>query len=208
MPLGRNNRSITRLKLVVQLTTLPVPEAEPSSAVTGHEELTVGGDIDVDSVTGIVVSSERLLPVLPELIGSGVDDDLVVTALVGDVFPARMWRRTDHAVHVWFCDELDGYRYAVFPCAQGFVVGCGDEPAVLVDEGDGVYGTEMVVVFLDHLFGAGVELYDFLVRHTGEELVGLRWVEADYVWDLASREAVEAFAGFGVPELHVPVVGG
>jgi hypothetical protein len=42
----------------------------------------------------------------------------------------------------------------------------------------------MVVVFLDELARAGVELDDFLVGHTSQEFVGEFgvWVEANDVW--------------------------
>lgn len=109
--------------------------------------------------------AETLLPVLSEAVGGGVDDDLVVAGLEGDVFPTRVWRGAHHAVHVGFRDEFDGDGDVVFPSAEGFVVGSGDEAAIIVDESDCVDGPEVVVVFLGHGAGAGVELDDFLVGH-------------------------------------------
>ena len=121
-----------------------------------------------------------------------------------------MGGRPHEGVHVRFCDELDGDGDIVFPRAEGLVVGGGDEATVLVDESDGVDGAEVVVVFLGHFAGAGVELDDLLVGHTGEEFVGGGGggVEADDVRDFAGGEAGDAFAVFGVPEFHLAVVGG
>jgi len=91
---------------------------------------------------------KAFLPILPEPIRSGVNHYLVVPGLEGDVFAGGVRRGTDEGVHVGFCDEFDGDGDIVFPCSKGFVVrGCYEAP-VLVDEGDGVYGAEMVVVFL------------------------------------------------------------
>jgi len=66
----------------------------------------------------------------------------------------------------------------------------------------------VVIVFLHHFLRADIELYDFLVGHTGEEFVLDGGVEADYVGDFSGGEARDASAGFGVPEFHLPVVGG
>ena len=102
-------------------------------------------------------------------------------------------------VHVGFGDELDGNGDIEFPGAEGLVVGGGDEAAVFVDEGDGVDGLEVVVVFLGHFPGAGVVLDDLLVGHAGEEFVGGGWVGFDDVGDAGCAYAGGAFAAFGVP---------
>ena len=67
----------------------------------------------------------------------------------------------------------------------------------------------MVVVFLDYLFRAGVELDDLFVAHACNELVveGRVGVEPDDMRNLASCEAMKAFSGLCIPELHVAVVG-
>jgi hypothetical protein len=207
MPLRRHHRAITRLELMVQLTALPVPKAQPTSGVTAHQELTIRRNVDINRIARIVVSSERFLAVLSELVGGGVYDHLVITALVRHVLAAGMGRCADHRVHVGLCDELDGNGNTVFPGTQRFVIGGGDESAVFIDEGNGVDRTQMVVVFLHHLLRARVELYDLFVRHTRKELVRVRWVEPDHVRNLARREPVQAFACFGIPELHVAVIG-
>jgi len=67
----------------------------------------------------------------------------------------------------------------------------------------------MVVIFLDYLLCAGVELDDLFIAHACNELVmeGGIWVEPDDMRDLAGCEAMKAFSGFCIPELHVAVVG-
>ena len=65
-----------------------------------------------------------------------------------------------------------------------------------------------MVVFLDDLLCASVELDDFLVAHSCNELVveiGI-WIEAYNMRDLASRKAAKAGSSFGIPKLHVSVV--
>lgn len=210
MPLRTNDRPVARDHLMPHLAALPVPETHVAAAVAAHDELAVRADGHVDGVTGVVVSAEALLAVLAEAVGGGVDDDLVVAGLEGDVFARGVRGGPHHAVHVRLGDEFDGDGDVVFPGSQRLVVRGGDEAAVGVDEGDGVHGPEVVVVFLGEGAGAGVELDDFLVGHAGEELVRVRRgrVEADDVRDLAGGEAGRAFAVFGVPELHLAVVGG
>lgn len=95
--------------------------------------------------------SVALLAVLAESVGGRIDGDLVVGGLERDVFAGRMGRSTDHGEHVWFGNELDGDWDTIFPCTQRLVVRRCDEAAILVAEGNGVDGTQMVIVFLDHL---------------------------------------------------------
>lgn len=80
------------------------------------------------------------------------------------------------------------------------------EAAVVVDEGDGVYGAQMVVVFLGQLAGAGVILDYLFVGHAGEELVRAGGVEGYAVGDCASFETRDAGAGFGVPSARQSVL--
>jgi len=113
------------------------------------------------------VSPEALFAVLSEAIGGCVDDDLIVAGLEAYAFSRGVGGGGGEGVHVRFCDEFDGDGDVEVPGAEGFVVRGGDEAAVFVAEGDGVDGAEMVVVFLRHLPGDGVELYDLLVGHAG-----------------------------------------
>lgn len=157
--------------LMVHLARLPVPETDIAAAVTGRDELAVGRDLHINSVPSVIVAPETLLAVLPEFVRGAVHDDLVVAGLEGDVLTVWMGRGARQGEHVGLGDELDGHGDAVLPGAQGLVVRGGDEAAVFVDEGDGVDGCQVVVVFLDQLAGARVELHDLLVGHAGQELV-------------------------------------
>ena len=102
-------------------------------------------------------------------------------------------------VHVGLGDEFDGDGDVEFPGAEGLVVRGGDEAAVLVNEGDGVDGLEVVVVFLRHLPGASVVLDYFFVRHTSQAFVGGGGVHFDDVGDAGGANARGTGAGFGVP---------
>lgn len=213
MPIQTSSRATflpTSQDLMVHFSCFPIPEADIAATITGSNELSIWGDLDINGVAGIVVATETLLPVLAEFVRGAVHDDLVIAGLEGDVFAVGVGGGAGEGEHVWFGDEFDGYGDAVFPGAEGFVVGGGDEAAVVVDKGDGVDGCQVVVVFLDQFAGAGVELHDLLVGHTGQELVRVfgAGVEADDMGGLACAETSETFAVFGVPELDLAVVGG
>ena len=68
-----------------------------------------------------------------------------------------------HRVHVWLCNVFDHDGDVEFPSAHTLVVRSGDKASVVIDKGDGVDGTEMLVVLLGHLAAACVELLDLLV---------------------------------------------
>lgn len=167
--------------LMIHLARFPIPEAHVPGTITGRDKLAVRRDRQINSITRVIVAAETLLAVLSELIGRAVHDNLVIARLKGDVFAVGMGRCARESEHVRLCNELDWHGDTVFPGAKGLIVGCGDEAAVLVDEGECVDGRKVVVVFLDLLAGAGIELDDLLVRHTSEELVGVFGigVEAD-----------------------------
>ena len=56
-----------------------------------------------------------------------------------------------HRVHVWFCDIFDHDWDVKVPCTYGLVIGRRHEPPVVINEGDSVHRTEMLVVFLGNL---------------------------------------------------------
>lgn len=192
------------------LTSLPVPEANIPTTIPAHHELPVWTDTDINCVSRIIVPPKTLLPILPEPICGSVYDDLVVAGLERNVFSRWMRGSADHAIHVGFGDELDGYRDVVFPSSKGFVIGGGDETAIFVNKGNGVYGPEMVVVFLGHFPRTSIKLNNFLVGHASEELVRRSWgrVEPNDVRDFSSCKAGYTFAIFGIPKLHLAVIGG
>ena len=57
-----------------------------------------------------------------------------------------------------FGDVLDYDGDVEVPCSDRFVVGRRDETAVLVDEGDGVYRPEMLIVLLRDFAGVKIVL--------------------------------------------------
>lgn len=69
------------------------------------------------------MASEGLFAVLPETVGAGINDDLVVAGLEGDGFVVWMRAGGGEGVHVGFCDVLYGDGDIEFPGAEGFVVG-------------------------------------------------------------------------------------
>ena len=85
MPLHRQDGCVTRLDLVPHLACLPVPEAYIASAVTGADELSVGTDGHIGRVPSNVVAPVALLAILAEPVSRGIDGDLIVGGLHGDV---------------------------------------------------------------------------------------------------------------------------
>jgi hypothetical protein len=52
---------------------------------------------------------------------------------------------------MWLSDVLDDNRYVKVPCSYGFVIRCGHETPVLVNEGDGINGAQVLIVLLSDL---------------------------------------------------------
>lgn len=141
MPVKTSRRTAflaARHNFVVHFPGLPIPEAYVSGAVAGAYELTIGRDLEVNGVTSVIMAAEALLSILAEFIRGAVDDDLIVAGLEGDILAVWMGCCPCEGKHVWFRNELDRDGDAVFPGAEGFVVRCGDEATVLVNEGDGI----------------------------------------------------------------------
>lgn len=121
-----------------------------------------------------------------------------------------MWAGANHGEHVCFGDVFDGHGDSVFPSAQGFVVGCSNETAVVVDKSNCVDCCQVMVIFLNKLARTCIELNNFLVGHASQKLVrvfGVR-VETDNVRCLSSGKARNAFAVLGIPEFHLTVIRG
>ncbi len=146
---------------------LPVPETDISTTISRGNKLPIRTACHIDRITSVVVAFKDFLSILAEFVCSAVDKDIVVGGLVGDVFARRVCRGSRHGIHVRFGDVFDGDRDVVVPGSEGFVVRGGHEAAVFVNEGDGIDGCEMMVVFLDNITSTDVELYDLLVGHTG-----------------------------------------
>ena len=152
---------------------LPLPEHDVALAVSAADPLAVWGEAHLAGVPGDGVSSEALIPRLPEVVRA-VDQDLVVEALRGEVLlcisiqmsgqcwvvfessqmrELTTWMNRDcgHRVHVRLCDILDDNRDVEVPGSDGLVIGCRDETPVLIDEGNRVHRTKVLVVFLRNL---------------------------------------------------------
>lgn len=136
MPLRTRDRPIARHNLVQHLGALPIIKAHKTTRVACHNELPVRADVDVDSITGAIVTLEHLFTVLSEPVRRGVHYDLVVTRLKRDRLPRRMRACPHETVHVWFGDSLDRDWDADFPCQNGFVIGARDHAAIVIDKGD------------------------------------------------------------------------
>lgn len=134
MPLRARDGTFARADLVQHLGALPIVETHEPARVARHHELAVGAHAHVDGVPGAVVAPEDLLAVLPEAVGAGVHDDLVVGGLEGDGFVGGVRGGADQRVHVRFGDAFDGDGDANFPGQDRFVVRGGYHAAVRVDE--------------------------------------------------------------------------
>lgn len=53
-----------------------------------------------------------------------------------------------HGVHVWLGDVLDDHRNVEIPSPYRFIVRRRNEPPILINEGDAIHGTKMLVIFL------------------------------------------------------------
>lgn len=116
-------------------------------------------------------------------------------------------------MHVWLGDILDHYRDIIVPCTNRLVVTRRHEPSVLINEGNGIDGTQVLVVFLHNLARAEIVLRqskrreirqpppgmhafaktyldNLLVRHTGKEhmLLVLVRVKLDDIRNLSIRK--------------------
>lgn len=175
-----------------QLPVLEVPEHQVPVRVSRRDVPPVGREPDLAGVTSGGVPREALLAVLLKSL-SGVDEDLVVERLGGEPFlcgakggrePEGERKRREggqgegrtvgvksngrHGVHVGLSDVLDHDRDIVVPRSDRLVVRGRDEPAVVVDEGDRVDGSEMLVVLLRDLVGVGVVLQARVKKRRGE----------------------------------------
>ena len=150
----------------MHLTSLIIPKAHPTSAISTSNPVTAGAKIYIYCVPTCVVATELLLTVLAEAVSSSVYDNLIIAALEADRFSRWMRGCSCKGEHVRFSDELDGDGNVQLPCPQRLVVRGSDEAAVFVDEGNGVNWAEMMVILLSHFAGAGVVLDYLLIRHS------------------------------------------
>ena len=139
---------------------------------------------------------------------------------------ARVKGDSGHGMHVGLGNVLDNNWNVIIPSSNRFVVGRRHESSILVDEGNGVDRSQVLVVCLDYLVRSCIvlcmvvrshrlievptHLYDLLVLHTCQEdvlLVGVRMV-FDHIGNLAIREGLDALAGLCIPDLDMPIIRG
>src|SRR5262249_39467267 len=92
--------SASRLHLVPHLARLPVPETDKATTVTARHDPPVGRNGNVNCISTRVHPSEPFLAILSKLLPGRVHDNLIVRALVRDVFPTGMrrgFRQRKHA---------------------------------------------------------------------------------------------------------------
>ncbi len=148
MPIHTYTSPLASTDLMPHATRLPIPKAHVARGIPARHHAPIRADCHIDRISGVVMPSEALLPVLPEPVAGAVDDNLVVGGLESDVLAAWVRGAADHGEHFGFGDVFDGDGDIVFPSAEALVVGGGDETAVGVTKGDCVDGTEMVVILL------------------------------------------------------------
>lgn len=95
-----------------------------------------------------------------------------------------------HRVHIRLRNILDDHRNIPIPRSNRLVVRGGDESPVLVDKGDGVDGTEMLIVFLGDFSGSEVVLP---TREVSTEIVDARRTERTWMIFLSCIPARKMF---------------
>lgn len=79
-------------------------------------------------------------------------------------------------MHERLSDVLDDNRNVKIPCTDSLVIRRRDEPSILVDESDGIHGTQMLVIFLGDLTSIYVvlnkEIRPLRVRRDWEQVPG------------------------------------
>lgn len=63
-------------------------------------------------------------------------------------------------MHVGLGNVFDHHRNIEIPSSNRLIVRCCDEPPVLIDERDRVYGSKMLVILLSYVTRVDVVLYD------------------------------------------------
>lgn len=130
-----------------------------------------------------------------------------------------------HRMHVRFSDVFNHNGDIIIPCSDGFVVRGCDEPSILVNECNGIYRTQVLIVFLCdftrvHVILTMCKLKEFenkrsdtnlnnlLIRHSGKEdmLFVLVWMESYDVRNLPIAKPFDTLTGFSVPQLDRSVV--
>lgn len=115
MPLRTCDRTFASGDFMQHLCGLPIIETHESARIASHDKLAVRTYANVYGIPSTIMASEDFLAVLPEAVGTGIDDDLVVRRLEGDRFVGGVGGGAGKRVHVRFCDSFDGNRNANLP---------------------------------------------------------------------------------------------
>ena len=122
IPLHTRNRPFPSPNLMMHLTSLIIPKADPTSTISARNPVATGAYIYVYCIPTCVMATEFLLTILAEAVGGSVNDNLVIAALKADGFPGWMRSCSSEGEHVRFSDELDRDGNVQLPGPQGLVV--------------------------------------------------------------------------------------
>jgi len=109
-----------------------------------------------------------------------------------------------HGMHGRIGNVLDGNANIPFPNEYLLIVGAGDHDHggtlfFRFDEGDGVDGCEMVIVFLVHESRGTIVGDDFVIGTAGDKVIIVFGIELQYVGNASICECLEYGTGFGIP---------
>lgn len=110
------------------------------------------------------MAGKRFFPIHFESIQCREYDDFIVQTLTGQPFAVRRQRNRRHRVHRWIRNVFHIDRNVPFPNAHTFVIGCGDEPTILVDERNRIDGAQMSIVLLHNVTATNVPLKQKILK--------------------------------------------
>mmetsp|Transcript_24970 Transcript_24970/g.52488 ORF Transcript_24970/g.52488 Transcript_24970/m.52488 type:complete len:355 (-) Transcript_24970:205-1269(-) len=103
-------------------------------------------------------------------------------------------------------DVFDGYADVPFPDQDFFIIAGGDHfGALIFDEGDGVDGRQMMIVFLRDFSGGGIVSDDFVVGTPHHEKVVVVRIELYHVRHTAIGIRPQNLSGFRIPQTQIPI---
>jgi hypothetical protein len=108
-------------------------------------------------------------------------------------------RNSRHRVHVRLGNVFDDDGDIVIPPSDRLVVRSRQESSVVVDPGDGVDGSQVLIVLLRDLLLSQIVLNDLLVLHTSQEDVLLVLVRVEFhtVRNLSVRKGLNTLTCYG-----------
>jgi hypothetical protein len=108
-------------------------------------------------------------------------------------------RNSRHRVHVRLGNVFDDDGDIVIPPSDRLVVRSRQESSVVVDPGDGVDGSQVLIVLLRDLLLSQIVLNDLLVLHTSQEDVLLVVVRVEFhtVRNFSVRKGLDTLTCYG-----------